>query len=59
MTGEASAHAEGASGKRSLHAREPQPRGAMTKPGHRVNQDEAAARFIASPQHLKMHDGNV
>ena len=59
MTGEASAHAEGASGKRSLHAREPQPRGAMTKPGHRVNQDEAAARFIASPEHLKMHDGNV
>jgi L-lactate dehydrogenase complex protein LldF len=38
---------------------EPQPRGAVTKAGHRVNQDEAAARFIASPDHLRMHDGNV
>ena len=45
--------------KTSPHAREPQPRGAVTKAGHRVNQDEAAARFIASPEHFKMHDGNV
>jgi L-lactate dehydrogenase complex protein LldF len=39
--------------------REPQPRGAVTRPGKRVNQDEAAARFIASPEHLKIHDRNV
>src|SRR6202034_4159628 len=39
--------------------REPQPRGAVTKRGRRVNQDEAAARFIASPEHLRIHDRNV
>jgi L-lactate dehydrogenase complex protein LldF len=39
--------------------REPQPRGAVTKRGHRVNQDAAAAKFIASPQHLKLHDKNA
>jgi L-lactate dehydrogenase complex protein LldF len=39
--------------------REPQPRGAVTKRGHRVNQDKAAARFIASPEHERMHDKNV
>jgi L-lactate dehydrogenase complex protein LldF len=49
----------GLSGKSSSRVGEPQPRGAITKAGHRVNQGEAAARFIASPQHLKMHDGNV
>jgi L-lactate dehydrogenase complex protein LldF len=47
------------SGKRSSLPREPQPRGAVTKAGHRVNQDEAAARFIASPEHERMHDKNV
>jgi L-lactate dehydrogenase complex protein LldF len=39
--------------------REPQPRGAVTRAGRRVNQDEAAARFIASPEHLEMHDRNI
>jgi L-lactate dehydrogenase complex protein LldF len=39
--------------------REPQPRGAVIRPGRRVNQEEAAERFIASPEHLKMHDAHV
>jgi L-lactate dehydrogenase complex protein LldF len=46
-------------GDASPHASEPQPRGAVTKAGRRVNQDEAAARFIASPEHLEMHDRNI
>jgi L-lactate dehydrogenase complex protein LldF len=51
--------ADSASGGRSSLAREPQPRGPVTKAGHRVNQGEAAERFLASPEHLKMHDGNL
>src|SRR5271156_7102819 len=50
-------HAEGASRPlRSTTAREPQPRGARMRGNHRVDQTEAAARFIAAPQHEKMHD---
>jgi L-lactate dehydrogenase complex protein LldF len=39
--------------------REREPRGAVTKKGRRVNQDKAAARFIASPEHERMHDEHV
>jgi L-lactate dehydrogenase complex protein LldF len=53
-------HAEGASHPlRSPSAREPQPRGARIRGNHRVNQTEAAARFIAAPQHEKMHDDRL
>jgi L-lactate dehydrogenase complex protein LldF len=48
-------HAEGTS--RPLHSRpEPQPRGAKVHGSRPVNQAEAAARFIAAPEHEKMHD---
>jgi L-lactate dehydrogenase complex protein LldF len=50
-------HAEGAS--HPIHPppeREPQPRGARIRGNHRVDQTEAAERFIASPAHEKMHD---
>ena len=50
-------HAEGASHLlRSPAAREPEPRGARIRGNHRVDQTEAAERFIAAPQHEKMHD---
>src|SRR6202044_3528353 len=35
---------------------EPQPRGAKVHGNRPIDQQEAAARFIASPQHEKMHD---
>jgi L-lactate dehydrogenase complex protein LldF len=35
---------------------EPQPRGARVRGNRRVNQGEAANRFIAATQHEKMHD---
>jgi L-lactate dehydrogenase complex protein LldF len=47
------------SSQRPSAPRELQPRGAVTKRGRRVNQDEAAARFIASPEHERMHDNGV
>src|SRR6202011_5464037 len=48
-------HAEGAS--KSLRAApEKQPRGAKIHGSRAVNQAEAAARFIAAPEHEKMHD---
>src|SRR5262245_11112902 len=48
-------HAEGTS--RPLHARpEPQPRGAKVYGNRPIDQAEAAARFIAAPEHEKMHD---
>jgi L-lactate dehydrogenase complex protein LldF len=62
MTGAAApgqGSSDAGSGERHPMPREPQPRGAETKRGRRVNQDEAAARFIASPQHLGIHDRNV
>ena len=50
-------HAEGASHPiHPLPEREPQPRGARIRGNHRVDQTEAAERFIASPAHEKMHD---
>jgi L-lactate dehydrogenase complex protein LldF len=48
-------HAEAAS--RPLRfAAEKQPRGARIRGDRPVDQAEAAARFIAAPQHLQMHD---
>lgn len=48
-------HAEGAS--KPLRSRpEPQPRGAKIHGNRPIDQAEAAARFIASPEHEKMHD---
>ena len=48
-------HAEGTS--KPLRARsEPQPRGARVDGDKPIDQAEAAARFIATPEHEKMHD---
>jgi len=47
-------HAEGTS--RPMRSREPEPRGARVHGNNRVDQTEAAERFIASPEHEKMHD---
>src|SRR5271165_6383420 len=48
-------HAEGTS--KPLRAqREQQPRGATIRGNRPVDQAEAAARFIAAPEHEKMHD---
>ena len=48
-------HAEAAS--KPLRSRpEPQPRGAKVHGNRPIDQAEAAARFIASPEHEKMHD---
>ncbi len=48
-------HAEGSS--KPLRATpEPQPRGAKIHGNRPVDQAEAAARFIAAPEHEKMHD---
>ena len=48
-------HAEGAS--RPLRAQlESQPRGAKVHGNRPIDQAEAAARFIAAPEHEKMHD---
>ena len=50
-------HAEGTSHPiRPSSAPEPQPRGARIRGNHRISQSEAANRFIAAPQHEKMHD---
>src|SRR6202044_953135 len=48
-------HAEGTSKPLRSHP-EPQPRGAKVHGNRPIDQQEAAARFIASPQHEKMHD---
>jgi L-lactate dehydrogenase complex protein LldF len=48
-------HAEAAS--KPLRSRpEPQPRGAKVHGSRPLDQEEAAARFIAAPEHEKMHD---
>ena len=48
-------HAEAAS--KPLRSRpEPQPRGAKVHRSRPIDQAEAAARFIAAPEHEKMHD---
>jgi L-lactate dehydrogenase complex protein LldF len=55
--GRRSQHAEGSSRPlRPPPEREPQPRGARIRGNRRVDQTEAAERFIAAPQHEKMHD---
>jgi L-lactate dehydrogenase complex protein LldF len=48
-------HAEAAS-KPLRSQPEPQPRGAKVHGSRPIDQAEAAARFIASPEHEKMHD---
>jgi L-lactate dehydrogenase complex protein LldF len=48
-------HAEGASKPLRAHP-EPQPRGAKVQGNRPIDQAEAAARFIAAPEHQKMHD---
>ena len=48
-------HAEGAS-KPLRPAPEPQPRGAKVHGNRPIDQQEAAARFIAASEHEKMHD---
>src|SRR5271156_583472 len=53
-------HAGGAS--RPFHStktREPQPRVARIRGNHRVDQTEAAARFMGAPEHEKMHDDRL
>jgi L-lactate dehydrogenase complex protein LldF len=48
-------HAEGTS--KPLRAQpEPEPRGAIVRGDRPVDQVEASARFIAAPEHEKMHD---
>src|ERR1700722_13253241 len=48
-------HAEGTSKPLRSHP-EPQPRGANVRGNRPIDQQEATARFIAAPQHEKMHD---
>ncbi|MDG6094122.1 lactate utilization protein [Acetobacter sp. AN02] len=38
---------------------EPQPRGAVIRGNHPVDQSEAAGRFMAAPIHQKMHDARL
>jgi len=52
-------HAEGLSQPLRTVAREPQPRGARQRGHGRVDQAEAAARFIAATEHEKLHDEHV
>jgi L-lactate dehydrogenase complex protein LldF len=49
-------HAEGTSTPLRPKVREPQPRGARIRGNRPVDQSEAADRFIAAPEHEKMHD---
>jgi L-lactate dehydrogenase complex protein LldF len=49
-------HGEGTSQPLRPRIRESQPRGARIRGNHPVSQSEAAARFIAAPEHQKMHD---
>ena len=49
-------HAEGASKPLRPQPPEPQPRGARVRGNRPIDQAEAAARFIAAPEHEKMHD---
>src|SRR5260370_10405788 len=46
----------GAASKPLKSRTEPQPRGAKIHGSRPINQAEAAARFIAAPEHEKMHD---
>ena len=49
-------HAEGRSKALRPQPPEPQPRGARVRGNRPIDQAEAAARFIAAPEHEKMHD---
>ena len=49
-------HAEGRSRPLEANQREPQPRGAVVRPGKRVDHAEAAERFLAAPEHQRFHD---
>ena len=49
-------HAEGTSAPLRPKVYEPQPRGARIRGNRPVDQSEAANRFIAAPEHEKMHD---
>lgn len=51
-------HAEGVS-QPLRTSREPQPRGAHVREGHRIDHAEAAKRFIAATEHEKLHDEHV
>jgi hypothetical protein len=51
-------HAEAASKPLRSHP-EPQPRGAKVHPNRPIDQAEAVARFIAAPEHEKMHDERI
>jgi len=52
-------HAEGLSRPLRATVHEPQPRGAHQHGHHRIDQAEAAARFIAATEHEKLHDEHV
>ncbi|GBQ64887.1 lactate utilization protein B [Komagataeibacter swingsii] len=52
-------HAEGASVPLRSHVREAQPRGAVINGNHPIDQAEAAERFIAAPEHERMHDARL
>ena len=52
-------HAEGLSRPLRSKVREPQPRGAREHGHHRIDQAEAAARFIAATEHEKLHDEHL
>ncbi len=49
-------HGAGASVTMPARGPEPQPRGAIIRGNHPINQAEAAKRFMAAPEHLAMHD---
>ena len=49
-------HAEGASRRLEADQREAQPKGAVVRPGRRIDHAEAAKRFIAAPEHQTFHD---
>ena len=52
-------HAEGASIPLRSRTREAQPRGAVIRGNRPVDQAEAAERFIAAPEHERMHDARL
>ncbi len=49
-------HAEGASKPLRSRVREAQPRGAVIRGNRPIDQSEAANRFMAAPEHQKIHD---
>ncbi|NHN87192.1 DUF3390 domain-containing protein [Acetobacter sp. LMG 1627] len=49
-------HGAGASVTMPPRGPEPQPRGAVVRGNRPIDQEEAAKRFMAAPEHLAMHD---